>query len=54
MCNFPKPKNVDAVWQLTGGWITDMFTGTTTPDYYPGGPLYTSLQNARIISTLPS
>ena len=54
VCNFRKPKNVDAVWQLTGGWITDMFAGTTTPDYYPGGPLYTSLQNARIISTLPS
>jgi hypothetical protein len=52
-CGFPQQVNVDAVWQLTQGWITDMIAGTTTPDFYPGGGLYTALQNAGTISTLP-
>jgi hypothetical protein len=53
VCGFPRDANVDAVWQLTQGWITDMFSGTTTPDFYPGGALYTALQDGDIISTLP-
>ena len=53
VCGFPRPVNVDAVWQLSQGWISDMIAGTTTPDFYPGGALYTALENATIINTLP-
>lgn len=53
VCGRPKPDNVAAVWGLTRGWIADMFAGTTTPDFYPGGSYYTELLAAGTITTLP-
>ncbi|KKC05300.1 hypothetical protein [Mycobacterium nebraskense] len=53
VCGRPKPDNVAAVWGLTRGWIADMFAGTITPDFYPGGSYYTELLTAGTITTLP-
>ncbi|MEZ0349944.1 hypothetical protein [Mycobacterium sp. pR1184] len=53
VCGRPKPANVAAVWGLTRGWITDMFAGTITPDFYPGGSYYTDLLTSGTITTLP-
>ena len=53
VCGRPKPANVAAVWGLTRGWIADMFAGTMTPDFYPGGGYYTELLTAGTITTLP-
>ena len=53
VCGRPKSPNVEAVWGLTRGWIADMFAGTTTPDFYPGGSYYTELLTAGLITTLP-
>jgi hypothetical protein len=53
VCTIPQPRNYTAVWQLTTGWVTDMINGTLTPDYYPGGALYTALLKECIIATLP-
>ncbi|OBH89798.1 hypothetical protein [Mycobacterium sp. E2733] len=53
VCGRPKPANVAAVWGLTRGWIADMFRGTLTPDFYPGGSYYTELLTDGTISTLP-
>ena len=53
VCGRPKPANVAAVWGLTRGWIADMFAGTITPDFYPGGSYYTDLLTAGTITTLP-
>ncbi|MGD1173447.1 hypothetical protein [Mycobacterium seoulense] len=52
VCGRPKPDNVAAVWGLTRGWIADMFAGTTTPEFYPGGGYYTELLTAGTITTL--
>ena len=52
VCGRPKPDNVAAVWGLTRGWIADMFAGTITPDFYPGGGYYTELLTAGTIATL--
>ena len=53
VCGRPKPANVAAVWGLTRGWIADMFAGTITPDFYPGGSYYSELLTAGTITTLP-
>ncbi|UXA08569.1 hypothetical protein KXD96_11110 [Mycobacterium sp. SMC-2] len=53
VCGRPRPDNVAAVWGLTRGWIADMFAGTITPDFYPGGSYYTDLVTAGTITTLP-
>ncbi|MGB8389225.1 alpha/beta hydrolase [Mycobacterium sp.] len=53
VCTCPRQGNVAAVWGLTQGWITDMFAGTITPDFYPGGSYYTTLLTAGTITTLP-
>ncbi|OBF55517.1 hypothetical protein A5756_12590 [Mycobacterium sp. 852002-53434_SCH5985345] len=53
VCGRPKPGNVAAVWGLTRGWIADMFAGTLTPDFYPGGSYYNELLTDGTISTLP-
>lgn len=53
VCGRPKPANVAAVWGLTRGWIADMFGGTITPDFYPGGSYYDGLLADGTITTLP-
>ncbi|WP_246075821.1 PKD domain-containing protein [Aliikangiella marina] len=43
ICGTPQVKNTNYVKTFTTGWATDMFNGTQTPDFYPGGSLIQQL-----------
>ncbi|MFI6865346.1 alpha/beta hydrolase [Nocardia sp. NPDC050406] len=51
-CGAPQSKNVEALQKLSVAWAGDFVSGTTSPDYYPGGGYYEGLKSAGTLTTL--
>lgn len=53
-CGTPQAANVSILQTLTTRWIGDLFAGSYTPDYYPGGGYYGAQLAINRIRTLPA